>query len=213
MNPLKIWRNETIGVKVVESLKKNNFQATYCSTGSEAVAEILKLIPSNATVGVGGSQAVAELGILDQLAAQGNIILNHNQPGLDATQKLAVRRQQLTCDVFLAGTNAVTMDGKLVNTDGTGNRVAAMIFGPKKVIVVVGMNKIVKDLAAAEQRIKSWAAPFNNKRLNTPNPCVKAGECQDCQGPTRICNVTTIIGKRPSLTDIHIFIVGEDLGF
>lgn len=213
MNPLKIWRNETISGKVVESLKKNNFQAYFCKTGPEAVSEILKLIPSDASVGVGGSQTIMELGILDRLAAQGNTIFNHSQPGLDGAQKSAIRRRQLTCDVFLTGANAVTMDGKLVNTDATGNRVAAMIFGPQKVIVVAGMNKVVKDLAAAEERIKSWAAPFNNKRLNTPNPCVKSGRCLDCQGPTRLCNVTTIISKRPSLTDFHVLLIGEDLGF
>jgi len=213
MNPLKIWRNETIGGKVVESLKKNNFQACFCKTGPEAVSEILKLIPSGASVGVGGSQTIMELGVLERLASQGNIILNHSQPGLDGAQKLVIRRQQLTCDVFLTGANAVTMDGKLVNTDAAGNRVAAMIFGPQKVIVVAGMNKVVKDLAAAEERIKSWAAPFNNKRLNTQNPCVKSGGCLDCQGPTRLCNVTTIISKRPSLTDFHVLLIGEDLGF
>lgn len=126
---------------------------------------------------------------------------------------MEIRRKQLTCDVFLTGTNAVTIDGRLVNTDGVGNRVAAMIFGPKKVIIAVGINKIVKDIAEAEKRIKLYAAPMNNKRLNLPNPCIRTGECMDCQGPTRICNVTTILNKRPMLTDIHIFVVGEDLGF
>ena len=105
------------------------------------------------------------------------------------------------------------MDGKLVNVDGTGNRVAAMIFGPGKVIVVAGINKIVRDLGAAEERIRSVAAPVNNSRIGLPNPCVKTGECMDCQGPTRICNVTTIIGKRPNTTEMHVVIVGEDMGF
>jgi len=213
MNAAKVWHNDTIGTKTVAALVKNNFQATYCPTRQEAVEQILALIPIEGTVGIGGSWTVGELGVLDKLAARGNTMFNHNLPDLSGETKLELRRKQLTCDVFLTGTNAVTMDGRLVNTDGIGNRVAAMIFGPQKVVIVVGVNKIVKDIAEAEKRIQLYAAPINNKRLNTPNPCVKTGECMDCQGPTRICNVTTIMNKRPVLTDIHVVVVGEDLGF
>ena len=213
MSEFKVWHNETIGKKTVEALVKNNFQAAYCQTKQEAVEQILALIPGEATVGIGGSWTVGELGLLDKLAARGNTMFNHGLPNLRAETRLELRRKQLTCDVFLTGTNDVTMDGRLVNTDGIGNRVASMIFGPKKVVIVVGVNKIVKDVAEAEQRIRLYAAPINNKRLNTPNPCTTTGECMNCQGPTRICNVTTIISKRPVLTDIHIVVVGEDLGF
>ena len=213
MSEFKVWHNETIGAKTVEALVKNNFQATYCQTKQEAVKQILALIPVEGTVGIGGSWTVGELGLLDKLAARGNTMFNHGLPDLSPETKLELRRKQLTCDVFLTGTNAVTMDGRLVNTDGVGNRVASMVFGPKKVVIVVGVNKIVKDIAEAEERIKLYAAPINNKRLNTPNPCVKTGKCMDCQGPTRICNVTTIMNKRPMLTDIHVVVVGEDLGF
>ena len=213
MSDFKVWHNETIGNKVVGALMKNNFQATYCQTKQESVEQILALIPADGTVGIGGSWTVGELGLLDKLADRGNIMLNHGLPDLSAETKLELRRKQLTCDVFLTGTNAVTMDGRLVNTDGIGNRVAAMMFGPKKVVIVVGINKIVKDIDEAEKRIQLYAAPINNKRLNTINPCVRTGECMDCQGPTRICNVTTIMNKRPMLTDIHVVVVGEDLGF
>ena len=213
MIELKNWHKEMIGNKTVAALMKNEFQATYCVTKQEAVEQILALIPLKGTIGVGGSWTVKELGLLDNLDARGNIMFNHGLPDLTAEEKMEILRKQLTCDVFLTGTNAVTIDGRLVNTDGVGNRVAAMIFGPKKVIVVVGINKIVKDIAEAEKRIRLYAAPINNKRLNTSNPCIRTGECMDCQGPTRICNVTTILNKRPVLTDIHIFIVGEELGF
>lgn len=213
MSEFKVWHNEAIGTKTVEALVKNNFKAMYCQTKQEAVEQILALIPVEATVGVGGSWTVGELGLLDRLSALGNTMFNHGLPNLSAETRIELRRKQLTCDVFLTGTNAVTMDGRLVNTDGIGNRVASMIFGPKKVIIVVGANKIVKDVAEAEKRIKLYAAPINNKRLHTPNPCTSTGECMDCQGPTRICNVTTIISKRPPLTDIHVVVVGEDLGF
>lgn len=213
MSELKVWHSEKIGTKTVAALIKNNFQATYCQTRQEAVEQILALIPVEETVGVGGSWTVGELGLLDKLAARGNTMFNHGLPDLSAETRVELRRKQLTCDVFLTGTNAVTMDGRLVNTDGVGNRVASMIFGPKKVVIVVGVNKIVKDIAEAERRIQLYAAPINNKRLNTVNPCIRTGECMDCQGPTRICNVTTIMNKRPVLTDIHVVVVGEDLGF
>ena len=213
MNEFVNWHNEITGKKVVKALMNNGFSATYCRTAEEAAAAILDQVPEGASVGIGGSWTVGELGLLDELDARGHRILNHGRAGLSKEEKNEIRRQQLTCDVFLSGTNAVTMEGELVNMDGTGNRVAAMIFGPGKVIVVAGVNKIVKDLSAAMVRIKTIAAPINNRRLGLPNPCVQTGECMDCQGPTRICNVTTILHKKPLLSDIHVFIVGEDLGF
>lgn len=213
MNEFTDWHHEITGEKVVKELLNNGFSATYCKTAKEASVAILEQITDGATVGVGGSWTVGELGLLDELTDRDHKILNHGKAGLSVEEKNEIRRQQLTCDVFLTGTNAVTMDGELVNVDGTGNRVAAMIYGPSKVIIVVGVNKIVKDLSAALDRIKTIAAPINNKRLGLPNPCVKTGVCMNCQGPTRICNVTTILHKKPRLSDIHVYIVGETLGF
>ena len=213
MNEFGSWHNDVIGKRTVDALVKNKFTATYCGTGAEAVEKILELIPPNASVGIGGSWTVMQLGLLDKLAACGSEVLNHGKAGLTPEETMAIRRRQLTCDVFLTGTNAVTLDGKLVNTDGIGNRVASMIFGPKKVIVVVGTNKIVKDVEAAEERIKLYAAPINNKRLQLPNPCTTTGECMDCESATRICNVTTVMKKKPKFTDVHVFVVGEELGF
>jgi hypothetical protein len=212
-NEFKSWHDETLGAKAVAALVKNNFQATYCQTGQEAADKILALIPAEATVGAGGSWTVLQLGLLDTLEGRGNTVLTHGKPGLKPEEAMDIRRRQLTCDVFLTGSNALTLDGKLVNTDATGNRVGAMTFGPKKVIIVVGVNKIVRDVAEAEKRIKLYAAPINNKRLKRPNPCVQTGECMDCQAPTRICSITTIMSKKPVLTDIHVFVVGEELGF
>jgi len=213
MSEFTPWHNETVGGAVVEALKKNGFEAEYCATGGDAAQRLLELIPEAASVGFGGSWTLKALGISEKLAARGNTILDHGAPGLTNEEKADIRRKQQICDVFLSGTNALTMDGKLVNMDGSGNRVAAMIFGPGKVIVVAGTNKIVKDTAAAEERIRMKAAPINNKRLGTPNPCSRTGVCMDCQGPTRICNVLTIIGKRPLGTNFHVLIIGEELGF
>lgn len=213
MNEHVSWHNELVGVRVAEALRRNDFDAVYCKSAAEAAAEILRLVPETGTVGLGGSWTVKELGVVEKLKARGNTILDHGAPGLENEERVRIRRAQLTADAFLTGSNAVTMDGRLVNTDGNGNRVAAMIFGPGKVIVVAGVNKIVRDIQEAEERIRKTAAPINNRRLNLPNPCVKTGECMDCQGPTRICNVTTILHKRPKLTEMHVIIVGEELGF
>jgi hypothetical protein len=171
------------------------------------------MIPEKDVIGVGGSTTVQNLGILEILAKRGNLILDHNKAGLSPEEVLNLRRKQLTCDTFITGSNSITLDGKLVNTDGVGNRVASMIFGPKQVIILAGTNKIVKDEEEARKRIRTIAAPINNKRLNRPNPCTVTGECMDCQGPTRICNITTILKKRPSLTPFSVFIINEELGF
>lgn len=202
-----------LGKKVVESLQKNNFKAEYLENREKAVQRLLELIPSEGTVGVGGSMTIRELNILDQLASRGNELLWHNTPGLDPDKAQEIRIRQQTCDCFLTSTNAVTLDGVLVNEDGTGNRVSAMIFGPSKVIIVTGVNKIVKDVEAAIERIEMIAAPLNCLRLNYNTPCAKTGYCHDCQSERRICNVTTIMRKKPRLTDITVLIIGEELGY
>lgn len=214
MNEFQSWHNDAMGAKAVEALNKNNFNAVYVKTRQEAIDHVLSLIDPGATIGVGGSWTITvELGISALLEDRGHTVYNHNKPDLSPEESLDLRRKELTSDVFLSGTNALTLDGKLVNVDGAGNRVAAMIFGPKKVIVVTGVNKIVRDVAEAERRIELCAAPINNKRLSRPNPCTKSGVCMDCQGPTRICNVTTILRKRPLAVEFHVVVVGEELGF
>lgn len=207
------WHHATTGEKVVKALEKNNFQAYYVANRAAGIEKVLSLIPDGATIGVGGSWTLRELGIPDQLVKDGHTVYDHHIPGLTMEESMALRRKQLLCDVFISSTNAVTLDGQLVNTDGVGNRVAAMSFGPKKVIVVIGVNKIVPDLDVAMRRIEMYAAPINNKRLDRPNPCTITGVCMDCQGATRICNITSILHKKPRAIDFHVIIIGEDLGF
>jgi L-lactate utilization protein LutB len=212
MSEIIQWHHAVIGEKLVKALTKNNFTATYVSTRQEAAEKLLELIPLEATVGFGGSVTLDELGVVAKLEQRGNPVLNHTKPGLSPQEIRNIRRRQLVADVYLSGTNAVTLDGKLVNVDATGNRVGAMLFGPDKVFIVVGINKVVKDVTEAENRVKLWASPPNNKRLGYPNPCAQTGVCVDCQGPTRICNITTIVHKRPRMTDMHVIVVGEELG-
>lgn len=213
MNEQMKAEQQAMAVKTVEALQKNRFSAAYYPTAPAALAELFNVIPVDATVGIGGSWTLIQLEAVEKLEARGNTVYCHHKPGLTPEEILAIRRKQLTCDVFLTSTNAVTEDGRLVNTDATGNRVAAMIFGPKKVIVLAGVNKIVATVEAANERIRSKAAPLNNTRLNRPNPCVKTGCCVDCQGPTRLCNVTTVIHKRPPASDIHVWMLGEEAGY
>ncbi len=213
MSEFTNWHNQTIGTRVVEALQKNNFTASYVNTKQEALDKLATLIPGDATVGIGGSWTIKEVGIDTLLEARGNTVFNHNKPGLSPEESLELRRKEMTSDVFLTGTNALTLKGELVNVDGSGNRVAAMIFGPRKVIVITGINKVVTNVEAAMERIELFAAPLNNKRLSRSNPCTVTGECMDCQGPTRICNVTTIMHKKPLAADVEVIIIGEELGF
>ncbi|MDF2858449.1 MAG: hypothetical protein K0Q87_4300 [Neobacillus sp.] len=213
MNDEIISEKQALGLKTVAALDNNRFNASYYQTAEEAMNELLTTIPVNATVGIGGSWTLIQLEVVEKLEARGNIVYCHHKPGLSPEEILDIRRKQLTCDVFLTSTNAITEDGRLVNTDATGNRVAAMIFGPKKVIVLAGVNKIVGTIDEAQERIRVTAAPLNNKRLNRPNPCVKTGYCVDCQGPTRLCNISTVIHKQPPASDIHVWVIGEEVGY
>lgn len=207
------WHNETLGKRVIESLGRNGFDAVYFSTKEEAVKEVLKYIKPGTTVGVGGSATISGLDIPQKAEEIGAKVFSHHKPGLTAEEKMSIRRQQLISDVFLCSSNAITLDGHLVNVDRTGNRVAAMTFGPKKILIVAGINKVCYDEEAAYERIKMIASPVNNKRLNIPNPCVKTGICEDCQGSSRLCRIYSVFKKRPAESDITVILVGENLGY
>ena len=207
------WYIEKISANVVEALKRNGFNAYFVKNREEAVNKVLELIPEGAKIGIGGSMTIKELDLGEILAKRGHRIFRHDVPGLSQEEKHRIRREELTSDVFLASANAITLDGKIVNMDGTGNRVAAMAYGPKKVILVAGINKIVKDVESAIWRVKNVAAPMNAKRLKRQVPCVESGLCAECDEPGRICKVLLILEKKPTYTDYHVVIVGEELGF
>lgn len=213
MDPIRQWWVDERAKKVVEKLEAHEFKAIYVKNKQEAVEEILKYVDSTQKVGVGGSITIRELGILEKLEAQGNLLYNHWKPGLSKEEVLQTRKAQMTCDLFLSSINALTLNGELVNIDGIGNRVNASVFGPGKVILVAGYNKIVDDVPEAIKRIKNISAPLNAKRLNIDVPCAKVGKCVDCNSPNRICRAVVIHERRPSLTDMLIIIVGEELGF
>ena len=210
---LNTWSSEKKCRAVVAALEKKHFTAVYCATSQEAADYILKQAEGARNVGFGGSLSVADLKLTSVLAGQGKEILNHGFPDLTPEQKKEIMKRQQTCDLFLTGTNAVTLDGCLVNIDGNGNRVSAMIYGPSMVIVVAGRNKIVEgDVADAIRRIKDKSAPPNAMRLGKQTPCAVTGFCADCDSPQRICHITTIIDSKPSLTDLRVLVVNEDMG-
>jgi L-lactate utilization protein LutB len=211
---LVLWTHEQKCLKAVASLEKNGFTARYCATAQEASEYIITEAADSVTVGFGGSMSIVSLGVEQQLREQGKEILNHGPASFSRDEKLEIMRRQLTCDLFLSGCNALTLNGELVNIDATGNRVAAMFFGPRKVIVVAGRNKLVDGTPQdAIERVKAWATPPNSKRLNFKTPCAATGFCSDCNSPDRLCRVTTIIDRKPRFTDLHLLVVNADLGF
>lgn len=211
---LTSWSWEQKCRKAVTALEANGFTALYCSTPEEAGRYILKEADDAQSVGFGGSMTIVGLGIEAQLAAAGKEILNHANPSLSSEEKQIILRRELTCDLFLCSSNALTLRGELVNIDGVGNRVGAMQFGPKKVIVVAGRNKLVDGTTQeAIQRVRTWATPPNAKRLNFKTPCASTGFCSDCNSPDRLCRVVTIIERKPRLTDLQVVVVNADLGF
>jgi len=210
---IKRWYYQERAQRVVNALKKNGFEAMYVEDRSRARDEILKLVPPFVTIGVGGSMTIREIGVLDELASQGHTIYDHWKPGLSSEEVLNIRHAHLSCDVFLTSANALSLDGKLVSTDGAGNRVCAMTFGPKKVIIAVGANKIVKDVDQAMRRIKEVAAPHTLKETGLNPPCVQTGICTDCDSPLRGCRATVILERKPLFTDTMVVVIGEELGF
>ncbi len=198
--------------EVIGNLKKNQIEAFYAPSREEAFTMVMDGIPPGSKVGTGGSLTLEELGLKSALK-QGNYhFIDRERPGVSAQETFELRRQCLLSDVFLCSANAITRDGKLVNIDAFGNRVAALAFGPSKVIVVAGVNKVVDDLDGALKRIKNYVTPVHARRRNFPVPCAKAGVCVDCRVTQRLCNVVSIIEHQQKKDRITVIICGEELG-
>lgn len=204
--------DETIK-KTIENLRAHAFPVEYVAGRKEAAELVLQYIPADAAVGVGGSVTIRELGLIEALIKRGNTVYDHSAEGLSPQEALATRIKQMTCGCFLCSVNAIARTGELVNIDGVGNRINAMNFGPKKVIIVAGINKIAEDLPHALERAHNVAAPQNARRLGLALPCAKTGRCEDCNSPQRICRSILIMERRPLLTDITVVLVHEELGY
>ncbi len=216
MEEVREWFHRKKRSETVENLRDNDFEVISCTSAEEAKEEILNIISDDSLVGIGGSVTLREIELYEELESRDVEVANHwkaRREGKKSREIRKIRKQHINSDIFLTSTNAITQTGKLVNIDGTGQRVAAMIYGPKKVIIVAGTNKICEDLEAGIKRARDVAAPMNAKRLDLDTPCVETGECVDCESEDRICKVTTILDKKPHDTDITIVLIDETLGY
>ena len=199
------------GPRVAEAIRRRRMDAWYCSTTEEALAKVLELIPMEDTVSWGGVMTADQMGIKDALRARGQKLLDRDT-ARTPEERQQIMRQSLLCDTFLMSANAVSETGELVNIDGMANRVAALCFGPRSVVVVAGMNKVAPTLDAAVSRARHIAAPANAQRFDGKTPCSVNGQCADCISPDCICNQIVITrGVRPA-GRIKVVLVGEDLG-
>lgn len=205
-------RAAKLGPRVVNALKSRHFDAYYCDSKKEALQQALALIPQDALVAWGGSATLEETGILQAVKEKFNVL--DRDAAQTPQERQELMRRALLCDVFLMSANALSEDGQLVNVDGNGNRVAALVYGPKSVIVVAGINKIAKTLQDALSRARTVAAPQNAQRFeNLKTPCLQTGACADCTSADSICAyVLTTRISRPA-GKIKVILVGENLGF
>ncbi len=209
------WKSRLADLK--EALEANNFEVFVADDTAEAKTIVLeKIIPGTGAKSVswGGSMTFVVTGLYDLLKNKSDLkVLDTYEKELSPEESLERRRQSLLVDLFLTGTNAVTEVGQLVNLDMFGNRTAAITFGPKHVVILMGRNKIVPDLDQAMFRIKDYAAPVNVMRLDKKTPCAKTSFCEECKSPDRICNVWSITEKSFPKGRIKVVLINQDLGF
>ncbi len=200
---------------LLRNFRSRNINAEYFETSEQAVPRICSLILPNALVGLGGSETIIQCGLLDALRNLDIMLLDRYKPGTSAEEVSRMRREGMMSDVFICSSNAITRDGKLVNKDGLGNRLACITYGPEKVFIVAGMNKVVDTVEDALERIRTIAAPLNAQRVGAETHCFHTGVCNDdhCFPPDRICNQLLITEGSRIEKRIHVFLVNEELGY
>ena len=203
---------EKRGAVLVKNLKARHFDAFYCATKEDALEKALSLIPAGSTVGWGGSMSCQQIGLIDAVRG-GDFRAIDRDACTTPEEREACMRRALLADTFLTSANALSLDGQMVNIDGNGNRVAAIVYGPRQVLVIAGMNKVEDSLDAAINRARTVAAPMNQQRFGLPNPCTTTGACADCKSETCICNHILVTRHCRPVGKIKFILVGEDLGF
>ena len=197
---------------LIKNLQSRHFEAHYCATKEDALRKALELIPAGASVGWGGAMSAQQIGLLDAVRA-GEYHPIDRDACKTAEEREQTMRDCLLADVFISGANALSLDGQMVNIDGMGNRVAAIIYGPKTVLVIAGMNKVEETLEKAVNRARTVAAPINQQRFMGDTPCSKTGVCGDCKSESCICNQIVITRHCRPVNRIRFILVGEELGF
>ena len=211
MTPKEI-RNELLAQKMIKNLKRRNFEALYCPTAAEAVEKVSSLIPDGSSVTWGGSMTIRDMGLTAALHKRDLDILDRDLAA-DRDEAQRIYREAFNVDYYLSSVNAISEDGVIVNIDGNGNRVAAITFGPKKVILVVGLNKVTQDVESALARARSTASPINAARFDIKTPCRADGTCHNCNSPESICNYIHFMRNSHPAGGHTVVLVGEDLGF
>ena len=205
-------RNALLAKTVVANLEKRHFEAYYCPTTAEALQKALELIPEGSSVGWGGSVTIREMGLTKAIHEKNYTVIDRDL-AKSPEETFELQRKCLTADYFITSTNAMSEDGILVNIDGNGNRLAAICFGPKNVIVICGINKITQNLDAAISRARFTAAPINAGRFDIKTPCKTSGKCHNCTSPDCICSEVLITRTSRPANRVKVIIVGEDCGF
>lgn len=202
----------SIAPAVIKGLQRRNYQVYYCETAEKALETVLSLIPVGSSVSWGGSETLKEIGIIEALK-NGDYHAVDRDSAATEEERFSKMREAFLCDTYLSSVNAVSENGTMFNIDGTGNRIAAIAFGPKSVILVVGMNKVCRTPAEARDRARHYAAPKNGKRQGFHLPCVKAGSCQDCYLPESMCSQIVEMRRNRVTGRIKVILVGKKLGF
>ena len=207
------WVNEVKINRTIEALRKNNMESFFINTQDELINKIKELVKENSKVTVGGSMSLFETKIINHLRSGRYEFLDRYKEGLTQDEIKEIFRQSFLSDAYVTSTNAITENGEIYNVDGNGNRVAAMLYGPDKVIIVAGVNKIVPNVEEAIIRTKEYASPINAKRLNKETPCTKIGRCVECNSDNRICNEYTLIKRQIDKNRIHVIFLNDNLGY
>ncbi len=207
----KRWHYEKEIEETLKSIRKNNMEGIYAKDREAALKEVLRRIPKNATVSHGGSYTLRELGMIENLK-KGEYRYLREKISQRHSVSDEMKIEDFSSDVYLTSANAITLEGELIVMDGFGNRAACLLFGPKKVLVVAGKNKIVRNLEEGMNRIREYVAPIHAKRRNWDLPCTKAGKCVDCKDPGKICNKIGILQYERDKERTTVILVGEDLG-
>ncbi|MBP5733723.1 MAG: lactate utilization protein [Lachnospiraceae bacterium] len=209
MNENIVKRNELLAQKVIKGLESRNMSGYYAATKEEALQKALELIPKGSSITMGGCMSANEIGLVDAVKTAEYRFIDRYA----AADRAAAERESYSADIYLASANAMTEDGVLVNIDGNSNRVSAIAYGPKKVIFIVGMNKVCDDVDGAMKRARNVAAPINAQRFGLATPCAKTGSCMNCKSPDTICCqfLITRYSKHPGR--IHVILVNDNLGF
>ena len=211
MSPKEIAK-QNLANTIIKNMEKKNLEAYYCATSKEAVEKALSLMPEGASITWGGSESIKECGLMDAIKGANYELIDRADAKTPEEDRIMYSRQVMA-DFFLMSSNAITIDGELVNIDGRANRVSLLCWGPQNVIVIAGMNKIASDVESAIQRVRDAAAPPNTVRLNKNTPCAQTGRCGNCYSPDCICSQIVITRRSSTPNRIKVILVGEELGY